>query len=63
MNPAKLDQKKAPKIRREKETRGKDQSPAKQTAQKRWGHKEVREPLSSETFTSHNKHINQSKGS
>jgi hypothetical protein len=28
MNPAKLDQKKAPKIRREKETRGKDQSPA-----------------------------------
>ncbi len=30
-----FDQKKAPKIRREKETRGKDQSPAKQTAQKR----------------------------
>ncbi len=39
MNPAKLDQKKAPKIRKEKETRGKDQSPAKQTAQKRWATK------------------------
>ncbi len=35
MKPAKLHQKEAPKERRKKETRGKDQSPAKQTAQKR----------------------------
>ncbi len=33
---AKLYKKKAPKEVREKETRGKDQSPSKQTAQKRW---------------------------
>jgi hypothetical protein len=34
-NPTKLYEKKAPKKAREKETRGKDQSPGKQTAQKR----------------------------
>jgi hypothetical protein len=35
MNGAKLHEKKAPKKGREKETKGKDQSPGKQTAQKR----------------------------
>jgi hypothetical protein len=35
-NPAKLYKKKAPKKRREQATRGKEQSPDKQTAQKRW---------------------------
>ncbi len=35
MKPARLYKKKAPKKGREKETRGKDQSPSKQTAQKR----------------------------
>jgi hypothetical protein len=43
---------------REKETRGKNQSLSKPTAQKRWGHKVVREPLHTETFTSGLKHIN-----
>jgi len=42
--------KKALKKGREKETMGKDQ--------KRAGHKEVRESLSTETSTSHMKHIN-----
>ncbi len=51
-NPAKLYKKKAPKKAREKETRGKDQSPGKQTAQKMAGHKEVRESLSTKTSTS-----------
>jgi hypothetical protein len=44
--------KKAPKEGREKETRGKDQSPGKQTAQQRRGHKEEREPLRTEPSTS-----------
>jgi hypothetical protein len=52
-NPVKLYKKKAPKKGREKETRGKDQSPGKQA-----DHKEVREPLSTETSTSCLKHIN-----
>jgi hypothetical protein len=41
---------KAPKKGREKETMGKDQN--------RVGHKKVRASLSTETFTSHMKHIN-----
>jgi hypothetical protein len=48
-NPVKLHQKKAPKKGREKETRGKPQSPGKQTAQKgpatRQGNHEVPKPL------------------
>jgi hypothetical protein len=53
MIPAKLYEKKAPKKGREKEIRGKHQSPGKQTTQKRYRtatrvencHKEEREPL------------------
>jgi hypothetical protein len=44
-NPAKLYKKKALKKGREKATRGLDQSPGKQTAQKRRGHKKERGPL------------------
>jgi len=44
-NPAKLCRKKAPKKGRENETRGKDRSPGKQTAQQRQGHSEEMEPL------------------
>jgi hypothetical protein len=47
-----LYKKKAPKKGGEKETRGLDQSPGKQTAQKTGGHKEVKEPLSTETSIS-----------
>ncbi len=43
MKPAKLHKKKAPKKGREKETKGKDQSPGKQTAQKRQGQKKAKE--------------------
>jgi hypothetical protein len=58
MKPAKLHEKKAPKKGREKETKGKDQSPGKQTAQKRHVPHEGKEPLSIKTSTSHMKHIN-----
>jgi hypothetical protein len=44
--------KKAAREGREKETRGKDQSPGKQTAQQRQGHKEEMEPLRTELSTS-----------
>jgi hypothetical protein len=36
MKPIKIYKKKAPKKGRKKETRGKDQSPGKQTTQKKW---------------------------
>jgi hypothetical protein len=58
MNPAKLLEKKAPQKGREKETKGKDQSPGKQTAQKRRVPHEGKEPLSIQTSTSRMKHIN-----
>jgi hypothetical protein len=48
MNLAKLHEKKAPKKGREKETKGKDQSPGNQTTKKRHV---VREPLSIQTST------------
>jgi hypothetical protein len=41
----KTKKKKQPRKGEIKETRGKDQSPGKQTTQMRWGHGEEREPL------------------
>jgi hypothetical protein len=53
--------KKTPKKGREKEIRGKEQSPGKQIGQKA-NHKEVRKPLSIQTSTSRLKNINKRKG-
>ncbi len=44
-NPAKLYKKKAPKNRREKETKSKDQSPGRQKSPKEVSHTKVRELL------------------
>jgi hypothetical protein len=57
-NPTKFYKKKAPKKGKEKETRGKDQSPCKQTTQKRWATKTKGNQLRTKPSSNCMKHIN-----
>jgi len=57
-NPAKLIERKRPRLGREQETKLKDQSPCKQKSAKEMSHIDVMVPLTTETSTCHMKHIN-----